>query len=141
MRVELNQGTYRIKPNVVRRQGNPQPVNPIAPINKGVAPQSGENQLTVHAPDGSTTIQRGQDVAQLSSLNLQAAQKDLPQVDQFHARLKPLVAGQTNRPMSFDAVPPAKTMNIYDQAYFRHTADHAALNAAAVERTQVDLRG
>ncbi len=43
--------------------------------------------------------------------------------------------------MSFDAVLPTRNMNIYDQAYFRHTADNASLNAAAVERSQLDLQG
>lgn len=139
MRVELNQGTYRIRPSTA--QSNAQArrlVSPTSPVNPTTSPT---NPLkgNLHSAGDSSTISRGPDVAELASINFKTAQKNLPQIDRFHAKMSRLVAAEVNRPVSFDSKPnQAAAPNIYHRAYLRQVADHASLNATAVERERLN---
>jgi len=157
MRIELNQGTYQIRPSVGAKGGarpvdsirSASPSSPSTPAtsrnttpapNTGGAVRSAESTSSV-MPVATTTIVRGPDVAEFSTIDFATARQDLPKIDQYHAKMRNLVAGQVARPISFGAGPTPKGRTIYDRAYLKQVADHASLNAAAVERKQIDLRG
>ena len=139
MRVELNQGTYRIRPsadpsNAQVRQGLVTPTSPVDPT-------SPTNPAKSHlqALSDSSVISRGPDVAELSSINFKTAQDNLPQIDRFHAKMSRLVADEVSRPVSFDPkASQAAALNVYHRAYLRQVADHASLNAAAVDRERLN---
>jgi len=144
MRIELNQGTYQIRPSI-GATGSARPVGPIHPTTP--APPSSDVPTRSTKPvnkvvsTGPTTIVRGPDVAELSTIDFNAARQGLPKVDQFHAKVRPLVAGKVKRAVSFGAGPVPKGRTIYDRAYLKQVADHASINAAVVERTGIDLEG
>jgi len=157
MRIELNQGTYQIRPSVGAKGGarpvdalrSASPSSPSTPAtsrNTTPAPKTGGAVRSAESPSSvtpvaTTTIVRGPDVAEISTIDFATARQDLPKIAQYHAKMRNLVAGRVNRPISLGAGPAPKGRTIYDRAYLKQVADHASLNAAAVERKQIDLQG
>ncbi len=155
MQIQLNQGVYQIRPSAsnrpmpIARSSTTSTAKPTAPAVVNAPTASPPSAAPTSAE--SITAARGPDRVELTSLNFQSAQSALPNVDKYHAKMQNLVAAKVNQPISFDtpSAPPgpssanSRPMNIYDRAYFRHTANHAALNAAAVERETrtVDTNG
>ena len=149
MRIELNQGTYQIRPSIgsthgARPVGSGNPSSPSLPLTTPPSLDTATNSTNLVnkvVSTGPTTIVREPDVAELSTIDFSTARQGLPKIDQFHAKIKPLVAGQVNRAVSFGSGPVPRGRTIYDRAYLKQVADHASINAAAVERKRLDIEG
>lgn len=114
-------------PGLAKLTGTPG-IKPIdgAPKDVQSGPVSASKTTTVSG-------RRIEDVVELESIGFDQAKVGLSDGSQRSDRLSSLISGQVNRPISF-APPPSSSNHILHRAYFLQHADHASLNAAAVER-------
>jgi len=109
-------------------------VNPSAGI-KPVDEPSQDIQPTQISTSQTTSVsgRRIEDVVELESISFNRAQVDRADGSSRSEQLSSLIAGRVNRPISFGPAP-SSSNHVLHRAYFVQNADHASLNAAAVER-------